>query len=158
MRLHATLPVLGLVFPLIACGSSPSTGPTAPTAPAATPAPTPAPTPTPTPAPPPAPVTLRSAELEGANGYQTSGGASIVQEGADHRLDLHANFRTSRSGALDVRLCRDTRCFPGDLDLGPIQKFEGAQSYRLPNDGQAYRYVVIWCRGVNLPFGFGRLR
>jgi hypothetical protein len=103
-------------------------------------------------------VTLRSAEFEGANGYQTSGGASIVREGSDHRLELHTNFRTSRSGALDVRLCRDSRCFPGDLDLGPIQKFEGAQSYRLADDGGAYRYVVIWCRGVNLPFGYGRLR
>jgi hypothetical protein len=121
-------------------------------------APDPSPTPAPTPTPPPADGVLRTATFESANGYFTEGRAAIVREGDLHRLELQEDFRTSRSGALDVRLCRETTCTDGDLDLGVIQSFSGAQSYSLPDDGSAYRYVVIWCRAVALPFGFGELQ
>jgi hypothetical protein len=101
---------------------------------------------------------LRTATFQSANGYFTEGSASIVREDGAHRLELQEDFRTSRSGALDVRLCRETTCTDADLDLGPIQAFSGAQSYSLPDDGSDYAYVVIWCRAVNLPFGFGELQ
>jgi hypothetical protein len=101
---------------------------------------------------------LRSATLQSANGYMAEGQAAIVRDGAAHRLELRDDFRTSRSGALDVRLCRETRCASTDLNLGEIRSLSGAQQYPLPDDGAAYRYVVIWCRAVNLPFGFGELR
>ena len=119
-------------------------------------APTPAPTPTPTPVA--SATVLRSTVFAGANGYTTMGQAAIVREGAGHRLELREDFRTSQSTALDVRLCRETRCAGDDLNLGEIKAFAGAQHYALPDDGAAYRYAVIWCRAVNLPFGFGELR
>ncbi len=116
--------------------------------------------------PPPAPTrtpdasatVLRSAVFQGANGYTTEGQAAIVREGTAHRLELRDDFRTSQSAALDVRLCRDTRCTSSDLNLGEVRAFSGPQRYALPDDGSAYRYAVIWCRAVNLPFGFGGLR
>lgn len=138
---------------ILAAGCGGGSSPTAPD-----PLPTPAPTPAPTPTPPLADGVLRTATFESANGYFAEGAAAIVREGGAHRLDLEEDFRTSRSGALDVRLCRQTTCTEGDLDLGQIQRFSGAQSYDLPNDGAAYRYVVIWCRAVALPFGFGELQ
>jgi hypothetical protein len=131
-----------------ACGGGPS-----PTAPAP-----PAPTPSPTPTPPASATVLRSAVFQSANGYTTEGQAAIVREGTTHRLELRDDFRTSQSGALDVRLCRQTQCISSDLDLGPIRAFSGPQQYTLPDDGAAYRFAVIWCRAVNLPFGFGELR
>ena len=118
----------------------------------------PAPVPTPTPTPVASPTVLRSTVFAGANGYTTMGQAAIVREGAGHRLELREDFRTSQSAALDVRLCRETRCTGDDLNLGEIKAFAGAQQYALPDDGTAYRYAVIWCRAVNLPFGFGELR
>lgn len=78
--------------------------------------------------------------------------------GSTYTLELQDDFRTSNSGVLDVRLCRDTRCGSGDLNLGAIRAFTGRQTYVLPDNGAAFRYVVIWCRAVNLPFGFGDLR
>jgi hypothetical protein len=60
--------------------------------------------------------------------------------------------------ALDARLRRGARCTSSDLNLGEIKAFSGAQQYALPDDGSAYRYAVIWCRGVSLPFGVGELR
>lgn len=140
--------LMGLAVVSATCGggSSPST-------PSPTPAPTPAPTPTPT-----DDEVLRMATFQGANGYFTEGHAAIVRAGDAHRLDLLDDFRTSQSGALDVRLCRETTCTDGDLDLGTLQGFSGAQTYPLPDDGSAYAYVVIWCRGIALPFGFGQLQ
>jgi len=132
-----------------ACGGGGS-----PTSPPSAPSPTPAPTPTPVSG----PSVVRSTTFQSANGYFTEGMAAIVREGALHRLELGPSFRTSQSGALDVRLCRETRCESGDLNLGAIQAFTGAQQYPLPDDGSAYRYAVIWCRAVSLPFGFGELR
>jgi hypothetical protein len=80
-----------------------------------------------------------------------------VRDGTRYRLELADNFRTSRSGALDVRLCRGTSCGAGDLDLGAIKRFSGAQTYGLPDAGAQYSHVVIWCRAVSLPFGTGEL-
>lgn len=145
-RIPALTLVAGLTV-LAACG-----GASSPTGPS------PTPTPAPIPTPPPEDGVLRTATFESANGYFTEGSAAIVREGGSHRLELMEGFRTSRSGALDVRLCRDTTCTNADLDLGPVQAFSGPQSYPLPDDGSAYAYVVIWCRAVALPFGFGELQ
>ena len=101
---------------------------------------------------------LRRAVFQSANGYRTEGAAQITRSESGHRLELQNDFRTSTSGILEVRLCRETRCGAGDLNLGSIQAFTGPQAYTLPDDGGAFRYVVIWCRAVNLPFGFGDLR
>jgi hypothetical protein len=142
---------LGLAFAAAlaaACGGGGSS-PSAPSTP---------PPPTPTPSPAASASVLRSTTFTGANGYTTMGQAAIVREGTAHRLELGDDFRTSQSSALDVRLCRDTRCTSSDLNLGEIKAFSGAQQYALPDDGSAYRYAVIWCRGVSLPFGVGELR
>ena len=140
--------VAAVMSGLWSCGGGGS--PTSP----ATPVPPPAPTPTPAVG----ATVLRNATFESANGYTTSGRAAIVRESGAHRLELMPDFRTSQSGALDVRLCRETRCTSTDLNLGSVQGFSGAQQYALPDDGSAYRYAVIWCRAVSLPFGFGELR
>jgi len=154
---------LGVMLAMAGCGGGSPSGPTpggnAP--PQATPTPTPQATPAPTPTPTPTPsqpTVLRATSFQGANGYSTEGRAAIVAEAGRYRLELRSDFRTSQSGALDVRLCRETGCRGGDLNLGAIKAFSGAQSYELPDDGSAYSYVVIWCRAVALPFGFGELR
>jgi len=148
---------------LVACGSG---GPTAPSggsggqASAPTPAPTPEPTPapTPTPTPDPGPTVLRDATFQSANGYFTEGSASIIRESGSYRLQLRSDFRTSQSAALEVRLCRSSQCSASNLNLGQIQAYSGSQRYGLPDDGAEFSHVVIWCRAVNLPFGFGELR
>jgi hypothetical protein len=111
----------------------------------------------PTPTPDPGPTVLRETTFQSANGYFTEGGAAIVREQGGHHLLLRSSFRTSQSGALEVRLCGQTQCGPGDLNLGDIKAYSGRQQYPLGDDAGQYRFVVIWCRAVNLPFGFGEL-
>jgi len=122
------------------------------------PAPLPTPNPTPTPVAPLPDGVLRTGTFEGANGYLAEGSVALVRQDGAHRLELQPDFRTSRSGALDVRLCRTTACDASDLDLGPVVAFSGAQSYALPDDGAQYPFAVIWCRAVALPFGYAELR
>jgi len=147
--IHRVGAPLLLAAALTACGGGGS-----PTGPA--PAPTPMPTPTPTP--PTADGVLRTGTFQSANGYFTEGSASIVRMTGAHTLELAPDFLTSQSGALDMRLCRTTSCGAGDLDLGSIRSFSGAQTYALPDDGSAYAYAVVWCRAVALPFGYAELR
>jgi hypothetical protein len=101
---------------------------------------------------------VRQASFQSANGYTTQGSARILESGGRYTLELGSDFRSSQSPALDVRLCNDTNCRGAGLELGALRSFSGAQSYDLPNDGGAYSLVVIYCRAVQLAFGFGNLR
>jgi len=46
----------------------------------------------------------------------------------------------------------------GGLNLGDMKSTTGAQSYSMPNDGSAFRYVILWCRPFRIPIGVGELR
>lgn len=103
-------------------------------------------------------MVLRSASLGGANGHSASGTAEIVSQGGRHTLELRSNFRID-SGNNDVYLTRSsTGIASGDLNLGAMRALTGAQSYDMPHDGGAYRYVMLWCRPFQVPIGVGELR
>ena len=145
-----------------ACGGS---GPSNPSAPPATTTTTSVAATTTTSAPtPPTTTTVpprrirRRATFRNANGYLTEGTAQIVNDDGEFTLELDSDFRTSQSQALDVRLCSNTNCQGDSMNLGDLQRFSGRQSYSMPNDGDAFTHVVIFCYGVNLAFGDGILR
>jgi hypothetical protein len=102
--------------------------------------------------------TLRRATFTGANGYVTEGSARIQADNGEFSLELESDFRTSNSAALDVRLCTNEGCTGDHVSLGAPQRFSGAQSYPLANNGAAYDFVTIYCLAVRLPFGYGRLQ
>lgn len=150
---------VSLLLWAFACGDTPPSAPSSP----------PSPTTTTTTAPPssststtttsvPASQTVRQATFQSANGYTTEGSARILASGAAYSLELGADFRASQSPALDVRLCNDSNCRGANLDLGSLRSFSGMQGYAMPNDGSGYSQVVIYCRAVQLAFGFGMLR
>ena len=64
----------------------------------------------------------------------------------------------SNSAALDVRLCTNQDCTGDHVSLGALQRFNGRQGYPLVDNGAGYGFVTIYCLGVRLPFGYGRLR
>ncbi len=147
------IPLFVLVLFLGACGGGGSS-PTGPT----TPPPAPAPSPTPSPTPSPGPTVLRRAALTGANGHAAGGTAEIVHNGAAHTLELRNDFRID-TGSIDVYLANQQNgVTTADLNLGDLRSRTGAQSYALPDDGAAYRYVLLWCRPFRVPIGIGELR
>ncbi len=150
-----------LVIWTTSCGDSPTSPPTGSSATTTTttaPAPTTSTSSTTTTSVAPSSQVVRQATFESANGYATRGSARIVRTGSSHALELGSDFQASQSPALDVRLCNDTNCRSMNLNLGDLQRFSGSQTYSLPNDGAAYDRVVIYCRAVQLAFGFGLLR
>jgi hypothetical protein len=88
----------------------------------------------------------------------TQGTVQIVRTGSSFSVELLSDFRTSQSPALDVRLCVDVNCRGAQLELGGLRAFSGPQSYALPNDGASFSHAVIFCRAVQLAFGYGVLR
>lgn len=158
------------LFPLLlilgACGGGSPTGPSTTPTPAPTPtpvaepspSPAPEPTPTPTPTPPPGSVVLRRATITGANGHAAGGTAEIVQAGAAFSLELRQDFRID-TGSIDVYLANQTDGVRStDLNLGDLRSRTGAQSFALPDAGNGYRYVLLWCRPFRIPIGLGELR
>lgn len=96
----------------------------------------------------------------------TTGTARIVREGGQYYVELDSAFSTSDQGpALHVLL--DTAAQPPAsykdasqvVNLGPLQRFSGAQRYAIPDNVDLSRYhsVVIWCQMANATFGYAPL-
>jgi hypothetical protein len=102
---------------------------------------------------------LRTAHLRGANGHATSGTIDIVRDGQTYTLQFHGDFRID-SGNNDVYLARNGNSVEmnKDLNLGAMKSTSGSQSYRMPNDGAGYAYVILWCRPFRVPIGVGELQ
>lgn len=146
-----------------ACGGGSPMSPSLPPTPGPSPTPTPAPQPSgspspiPSPTPPPGPTVLRAAEMMGSAGHSAAGTVEIVRDGADHTLSFRDNFRID-IGSIDVYLSRSASLdMRRDLNLGALKSRTGAQSYRMPNAGGDYFYVLLWCRPFGIPVGLGRL-
>ena len=98
---------------------------------------------------------VRTATFQSASGYTTVGSARIVLTGSAYTLELQDDFRTSNGGLLDVRLCAQSACTDADPNFGELRSRVGKQVYGIPESAVNNRYVVIYCRVVRLPFGFG---
>jgi len=164
-RLDRSMTAIGVWLVLwgAGCGDSAPSGPTNPPSPSTTTTTTSAPpatttSTTTTTTSVPVSQTVRQATFQSANGYTTEGSARIIANGGSYSLELGSDFRSSQSPALDVRLCNDPNCRGANLDLGSLRSFSGRQTYAMPNDGSAYSQVMIYCRAVQLAFGFGSLR
>jgi hypothetical protein len=80
-----------------------------------------------------------------------------VRTGKVHTLEFRSDFFVA-GGSNDVYLAHDSESVSdADLNLGVLKALSGAQAYRLPNDGRAYRFVLVWCRPLRIPIAVGEL-
>lgn len=103
--------------------------------------------------------------------HPTEGTVQIVPKNGKPVLELDQAFKTDMGPDLVVILHRAENVlestkppsYPlqeGDyVILAPLQKFEGAQSYPIPEDInlEDYNSAVIWCREFNATFGTATL-
>jgi hypothetical protein len=99
----------------------------------------------------------------------TTGAARIVEEGGHRYLELDAAFGTSDQ-APDLHVLLDTTANPPQtynagaihryLNLGKLEKFQGAQRYPIPDNVNiaSYKSAVIWCRMANVTIGYAALK
>ncbi|MDS3862150.1 DM13 domain-containing protein [Thermosynechococcaceae cyanobacterium BACA0444] len=102
----------------------------------------------------------------------TKGMAKIVNQGGKKVLQLDQAFNTSSMGPdLVVILHKSKNPIAGAkapfslksgdyVVLAPLQKFQGAQSYTIPENVNLanYKSVGIWCRKFNATFGYAALQ
>jgi len=93
--------------------------------------------------------------------HPTLGTATIVETGGQRYLEFSSNFTTAEGPAVEVILHQgDTvpvNIAEGTyITLAPLQSFDGAQRYAIPNDVDisAFESVGIWCRQFNVTFGY----
>lgn len=98
-----------------------------------------------------------------AQAHPTSGNARIVTEKGQKFLELDSAFKSDSGPDLFVILHRSLP--PQDYDsknyvnLGKLQKTNGAQKYSIPADVNPadFSSVAIWCRQFNVTFGYAAL-
>lgn len=95
--------------------------------------------------------------------HPTAGQAQIVEENGQRYLKFDADFTTARGPDVNVVMHRNTSV-PVNLQeeyiiLAPLQSFDGAQQYLIPDDFNLdeYQSVAIWCRQFNVTFGYATL-
>ena len=96
--------------------------------------------------------------------HPTEGQAQIVEENGTRYLKFDANFTTARGPDVNVVLHRNSSV-PVNLQeenyltLAPLQSFDGAQQYLIPNELNLdeYQSVAIWCKEFNVTFGYATL-
>lgn len=96
----------------------------------------------------------------------TTGKARIVTENGHRFLEIDSAFSTSDQGP-DLHVLLDTSVKPPQMyqnpgsyvNLGKLQKFQGAQRYPIPDaiNLSDFKSVVIWCRMANATFGYAAL-
>lgn len=96
----------------------------------------------------------------------TTGTAKIVTEAGHRYLEIDAAFSTTDQ-APDLHVLLDPANVPpssytnfnGYVNLGKLQKVNGAQRYPIPDviNVAQFKSVVIWCRMANATIGYASL-
>ncbi|GEM_PF-864708 len=106
----------------------------------------------------PAAPVVRTGSFQSLNGYTVSGDVSLIVENGERRLVFSDNFASSSGPDVLVYLSKNNTFAEGGalsdpISLGPIQSFNGSQTYVLPENSDEYSSVVIWCRAFSSAFG-----
>jgi hypothetical protein len=101
---------------------------------------------------------VRSGSFESLNGYTVSGEVQLIVDGNERQLVFSDSFASSVGPDVLVYLSKNDTANEGGvlrepISLGPIQGFNGTQTYTLPANSDDYDSVVIWCRAFSSAFG-----
>jgi len=92
----------------------------------------------------------------GSKDHPASGSFSITGSGKDRKLELSDNFKVDKAPDIYVIMAMGTMARDGgSLNLGKLQKLDGAQSYKIPEsaDLAGYDNVLLWCRKYSVLIG-----
>jgi hypothetical protein len=105
-------------------------------------------------------MNARTADIRTTSSYPLSGIATLTIDGSNSRLDLSEDFSTTdRLPGLYLYLTNNPGTINGALELGPVEQFEGAQTYEVPDDVElfTYNYVLFYCKPFTVKVGDGEL-
>ena len=102
----------------------------------------------------------RTTELQTVGSYVLSGTATLKKEDGKLVLSFSSNFRASSSlPGLYVYLANSTNTINNALEVSPITKFSGEQSFDITATDDLFKYniVLFYCKPFVVPVGNGTL-
>ncbi len=102
----------------------------------------------------------RKTELQSVSSYPLSGTVTLTPNDQGLLLEFADNFNTTSAlPGLYVYLSNNTNTFSGALEIGPVTKFSGSQSYQITDTDDLYKYsyVLFFCKPFVVPVGNGKL-
>ena len=108
-------------------------------------------------------TTLKQGKFNDADGFHKgSGTAQIIKTGQGNVVNFSADFSVTNGPDLYVYFSKtadQNEKDPGDfVSLGKLQKTSGQQTYKLPDNIDGYKSVVIWCRAFKTTFSVAPLQ
>jgi hypothetical protein len=102
---------------------------------------------------------IASGIFAGKSGHDTTGGVSLVRNGAQIVVILKKNFSLDSAPDPKVGFGRNSEYDPSSK-LGHLRSTDGFQEYVVPAaiDATKYDEVYIWCERFNVPLGVAKIR
>lgn len=96
--------------------------------------------------------------FEGRSNHITTGGATVLKNGAGYILVLEEDFSLDGAPAPTIGFGNSGR-FDKATDFTKLNSKTGKQTYQLPAniDPSNYDEVYIWCRDFSVPLGVAKL-
>lgn len=111
----------------------------------------------------PAAATLKQGGFIDADGFHKgSGTAQIIKTDQGNVVKFSSDFSVTNGPDLYVYFSKtadQNQKDPGEfVSLGKLQKTSGEQTYKLPDNIDGYKSVVIWCRAFKTTFSVAPLQ
>ncbi|MBA3758369.1 DM13 domain-containing protein [Candidatus Saccharibacteria bacterium] len=108
-------------------------------------------------------ATLKQGDFIAIDGFHKgSGTAQIIKTDQGNIVKFGDDFSVTNGPDLFVYFSKtadENDKNPGDfVSLGKLQKTSGEQTYKLPDNIEEYKSVVIWCRAFKTTFSLAPLR
>lgn len=106
---------------------------------------------------------MKQGEFIDADGFHKgSGTAQIIKTGQGNVVKFSSDFSVTNGPDLFVYFSKtadQNEKDPGDfVSLGKLQNTSGEQIYKLPDNIEGYKSVVIWCRAFKTTFSVAPLQ
>ena len=101
----------------------------------------------------------RSGAIRTTSSYLLEGSFTLRQDGNDIVLEFADNYRASTSlPGLYVYLTNNPSTSNNAFEIGRVETFEGAHSYRISGVGlNDYDYLLYWCKPFSVKVGDGEM-
>lgn len=94
--------------------------------------------------------------------HKGTGTAQVVKNGQENFVKFSDDFSVTNGPDLFIYFSKTADANnkdPGDfVSLGKIKKTSGEQTYKLPDNIDGYKSVVVWCRAFKQPFALAPLQ
>lgn len=101
----------------------------------------------------------KGGSIRTTSSYVLEGTFSMKVEAGELQIDFESDYQASRSlPGLYVYLTNNPNSVNGALEIGKVQVFDGAHSYRVPGVGvEDYTYLLYYCKPFRVKVGDGKI-